>query len=312
MFACCCGVGVLSSLLAARTSGVPREDEIRDCWFYGKFGVENVYGEYVIPKTGYWVLSISSYGADVNEAQNMAVGTAYYVGHFNKGETIEYRLANRKEYGSLISQAMFRDVFLNSKTLGVGQQQAAFMLRWIGNDLDLLPAKLVAVNDVRRLGGDYVKANVFPDGTDVFALNGNRVIAPSVGDWAKMTANKAHWYMQDVVLNQVGTHQVYVLGDDHHRLAVNGVPVVWSSDEARESGNVDLLRGYGQFNVSRVGVHQFMVMQVNVPADTPSWTSVVVKQPDGSLLDLLNGWQYIENTYKCENNFNVPDVVFTL
>ncbi len=76
MFACCCGVGALPMLLK-------KHKEIKDCWRYGISAVDNPTGQYTVPKTGYWALSISSYGTDVNEAQNIATGTAYYVTPFS-------------------------------------------------------------------------------------------------------------------------------------------------------------------------------------------------------------------------------------
>lgn len=320
MFACCCGVGALPALVSSvgqkRDNGFDDDSQIADCWQFGIVGLPDTVGDYVVPKTGFYALSLSSYGADVNDAQNMGLGTAYYVGHFNSGQVLRYYLGSLREHGNLSSQVRFGDVFLNTRVDGKGKQLPAFLMRWIGDKFDLQPAQLVSVDAVRALGGVYVNANVFADGTDVFALNGNRVFAPSVGDWQSMPANKAHWYVQDVALNQVGTYQVYVLGDDQYRLAVNGVPVVWSNlnDLARVNNptDVNLLRGHSHFTVSQAGIHQLLVMQVNVPDKTPSWTSVVIKQPDGSLLHLNNGWQYLETTFDCANKYIVPMVDFSL
>lgn len=306
MFACCCGVGALPALL-----GKPY-DEIRDCWRHVEYGLRNVTGRYTVPKTGYWALSISSYGVDVNNAQNIVEGTAYYVGKFTKGEIIEYELGSDFGIGDGIrkSIASFRDVRLNTKVEGSGKQYPAFLMRWIGDDFSLQAAKVIDVEELRvRDRGRFPHCNIFEDGTDVFALNGNKVFVPSVGDWARMPPNKAHWYMQNVNLAQTGTYEVYVLGDDEQRLALNGVPVVWSNPISSPISSLQDCRReqhQGTFEITAAGLYQLMVMQVNVPAATPSWTAVVIKQPDGTLLDLINNWQYIETTHDCENKFIVP------
>lgn len=308
MFSHCCSMGLTSVLLNKR-----KKDEIVDCWYFGTSGVLNVFGDYVIPKTGYYALSISSYGADVNEARNMIDGTAFYMGFFTKGENIHYKLGNKNETGSLTSQAYFQNVQLDTKTEGSGNQQPSFMLRWIGNEFNLLPARLVDVAEIqRRDSGLLPRCNVFEDGTDVFALNGNRIFTLSKGDWAVVAGNKAHWYLQNVQLNQLGEYQVYVLGDDEQRLALNGIPIVWSQPISTPLRNMDDCRREqkrGSFTIDEAKEYQFLVMQVNVPSSTPSWTAVVIKQPDGSLLDLLNNWQYIETVYDCENKYIVPTEV---
>lgn len=305
MFACCCGVGALPMLLKKS-----KKDEIVDCWRYGVSATDNSVGQYIVPKTGYWALSISSHGSDVNEAQNIATGTAYYVGKFTKGEAINYTLGNTN---TPTSQASFRSVRLDTKEQGSGNQQASFLMRWIGYDFGLYPAKLVSVNNVREQDpGVYSYCNVFDDGTDVFAFNGNQIFTPSTGDWAHMTANKAHWYLQDVTLRQRGTYQVYVLGDDQQRLALNGVPVVWSDNSFKDANSLpndcNLRRKQGTFEITAAGLYQLLVMQVNVPNNTPSWIAVVIKQPDGTTLNLINNWKYIETTFDCDNKYIVPIV----
>lgn len=182
-------------------------------------------------------------------------------------------------------------------------------MRWIGDEFSLKPAKLLDVTDEANLVYMRTGKYVFDDGTNVFALNDNKAFAPSVGDWRAMSANKAHWYIQDVRLTQLGTYKVYVHGDDEQRLALNGIPIVWS-DVFNNVGSVYTRQMSGTFDITDEGLYQLLVMQVNVPNNTPSWTAVVIKQPDGTTLNLINNWKYIETTFDCDNKYIVPTVQF--
>lgn len=301
MFTCCCGIGALPALLNQK------KEVIQDCWHFANSGIQNVRGEYKIPKTGYYTVSLSSYGADVHQAQNMKAGTAFYIGKFQKNDVIDYVLGNYAQYNNHSSQAKFGSTILNTWSDGDGQQYPSIMIRWIGSDLDLLPAKLVTVDELRqRETGIFARCNVFSDGTDVFALNQNQIFVPSDYDWFAMTENTAHYYIQNVELD-VGEHTFYILGDDVHRVAINGKAVVWSDVFARQHDSTcDDKRGVGTFRVDVAGVYQIFVMQINIPDKTPSWSALSIKKPDGNYVDLIKNWKYIKNTYDCANRFIVP------
>lgn len=284
---CCVGLGVTNRPFKKMPA----------CWRVFVVGDMALNFNYKIPKTGYYALSVAAKDTTEQEAHNAKNWLSFYVGHYRKNSVLDV--------GKWLREALSKEE--NADRL---PENPSVLIRWIGKDVDFVPAKSVSVEELRTVDkGSFTQCNIFPDGTDVFELNDNRVIAPPKGNWAKFPANTAHWYIQNVRLTKLGTYTLYVVGDDEQRVMVGGKPVVWTNAPYYDGKAQDCSRqrSQGTFNITKEGDWQFIIMQVNVPAGTPTWTSLVLKDPDGEVVPMpVVNWQAMMTAYDCDNDPIIP------
>lgn len=348
---CCCGAGVMNLLSGINGKpytppnipNVPNQEvpnENIGCWFDSSFlnSVDDDGNRSItIPASGFYSLSLSSNGANANQAANLEEGTAFYVGYFEKGQQIDLKLGNRS-FASFqdLKYSEARDVVLDTKTQGSDNKAAGFVLRWIGKKYDNI--KAIAIDAKQGVGG---LDKWFKDCSGgrlhakkdwwyyaYFQPNGKRFVPPptKINDvtytWDRFKGNTVHWYYQDVLLS-AGRHDVIVVGDDRQRLAIEGVPVVWSTGQ--ESGCARKVRS-GAFYLKRAGKYRLICMQVNIPDATPTWTAIAISNKynsseinrnpkpfpskiEGWIPNLTENWNYISQPFSCENEPELPTMI---
>lgn len=278
------------------------------CW--DQFMFAQTTHTFTIPRTGLYLIKISSNHADINRAMGLETGTHFVIKNFNQNERISFKLGDQSSLSyNGKRHTLKRGARANSNL------SAGFSIRYIG-DLANTRQPTIIPNPIffRRLGPEW-HAQQYTDGVYAKTIHAQAIVPGS--NWGNFPNMTEHWYYLSLNLDKTDNYTIRVFGDDVGQLLLDGSPLIWGNP-SHQSLNRTLsyhnnkrfnsIGGHAIRNLTQ-GRHEIIVYNKQTGGG-PAGSLVSIKDSTGKEYAVLQNFKVLLTSMSCNNNYAIPKLEF--